>query len=73
MWPIGGGEEDGTFWNRWDWGPGMKAAEPRSMDEMLPTDRGEVRPEISDLTPGEAWNPPPRSDGDDEPERPETD
>ena len=73
MWPIEGRDGDASFWNRWDLAPGMRAAEPERMDETLPTDRGEVRPEISDLTPGETWHAPKRSEEDDDADRPETD
>lgn len=43
------------------------------MDEKLPTDRGELKPEIADLVEAEGWVPAGNKDEDDEPQRPETD
>jgi hypothetical protein len=73
MWPIDGVADDASVRISVERRSGTRAAQKDSMDEHLPTDRGEVRPGISDLTPNETWAPLTRPDEEPEPERPETD
>lgn len=51
----------------------MPGAYGEDMDEKLPTEHGELRPEISELVEAEGWLPAGFTDEDDDPQRPETD